>query len=197
MTAPQAWPAPGFPSVPQAGASPATAQLAPQSPGPQGWAPGGYVPAAYAGPLPVGAPPRPLLPVVTRFGPLILPNGAQIFHPGINLAVPQGTQMLAPIDGIVQLLSDPWIGNVLVFQGQVQGLQIEVRYGHLSALLPGVTPGAQVGRGRPVALSGGAPNTPGAGMATSPQVHISVRLQGQLVDPLSVMDLSAFELTGG
>lgn len=98
--------------------------------------------------------------------------GTQRFHTGIDLAAPQGTEVLAAADGVV------------AFAGRAGGYGITVvishggwstRYAHLFAAL--VLPGQAVGRGQAVGLVGS------TGLSTGPHLHFEVKVGGLAVDP--------------
>src|SRR5437016_6172720 len=103
-------------------------------------------------------------------------------HPGIDLAVPVGTPLLAAEDGKVTVAgnADPGgYGNeveITAADGTV------MRYGHLSSV--GVTVGDPVKRGQLIGKSGGQAGAPGSGNATGPHLHFEVRKDGTTVDPV-------------
>lgn len=55
-------------------------------------------------------------------------------------------------------------------------------YCHLSEFK--VSQGQEVSQGQVIALSGGEPGTPGAGVSTGPHLHFGMQLNGEWVDPL-------------
>jgi len=95
-------------------------------------------------------------------------------HNGVDVAVPEGTAVLAPADGIVSLaVKDMYYtgGTVVIDHGH--GLSSVLI--HLSKLW--VLPGQTVRQGETVALSGM------TGRATGPHLHWSMSWLGARVDP--------------
>lgn len=99
-------------------------------------------------------------------------------HPGVDIAVPAGSYILAAADGIVvEVAEDPIYGLHLVLD---HGGGYRSLYGHAS--YAAVEPGSRVSRGEVVALSGS------SGRSTAPHLHFEILLEGTPVDPLSLMD---------
>lgn len=93
-------------------------------------------------------------------------------HPGLDIATPVGTKLLAPVQGTVTHAAndDPggygsWV-EITAADGTV------IRYGHLSNIM--VKTGQQVGPGTMVGLSGGTAGASGSGNATGPHLHFEV-----------------------
>lgn len=105
-------------------------------------------------------------------------------HEAVDIPVEQGSAVRAAADGTVRTVSDRGMGfNALVIEhaGGVSTL-----YGHVSSFL--VQEGQTVRAGEPVALSGGRPGTPGAGMfTTGPHLHFEVHRDGEAVDPMGYL----------
>jgi murein DD-endopeptidase MepM/ murein hydrolase activator NlpD len=98
-------------------------------------------------------------------------------HPGIDLAVPEGSHVEASGGGVVEAAgTDPAYG-LFVLLRHPEGY--ESMYGHLSRLL--VWRGDSVTAGQVIALSG---NT---GRSTAPHLHFEIRLNGRSIDPLSLV----------
>jgi len=106
-------------------------------------------------------------------------NGeAGAYHSGIDIAVPQGTPVLAPADGVVTLASDHAFlleGNLLLV---AHGMGVESAFMHLSQIV--VTPGQHIRRGQVIAYSGM------TGRVTGPHLHWSLRWGNAKIDPLLV-----------
>lgn len=102
-------------------------------------------------------------------------------HHAIDIPTNQGTPIRAARDGVVLKVAMNGIGYsyiVLSHEGNMETI-----YGHISSAL--VQSGDSVRAGQSIALSGGQPGTPGAGLLTTgPHVHFAVRVKGALVDPL-------------
>jgi len=98
-------------------------------------------------------------------------------HEGIDIAVANGTPVVASASGIVIVAG--WMGgygNLVVVD---HGGGIATAYGHNGNVTVGV--GQQVAQGQLIAYSG---NT---GNSTGPHVHFEVRVNGSAVDPLGYL----------
>lgn len=118
--------------------------------------------------------------ISTLFGSQrIYRNGeAGSYHSGADVAVPAGTPVLAPADGVVILASDhPFLleGNLLMID---HGMGLNSALMHLSRIV--VTPGQAVKRGQIVAFSGA------TGRVTGAHLHWSLRWRNAKIDPLLV-----------
>jgi murein DD-endopeptidase MepM/ murein hydrolase activator NlpD len=118
--------------------------------------------------------------ISTLFGSQrIYRNGeAGSYHSGTDVAVPTGTPVLAPADGVVILASDhPFLleGNLLMID---HGMGLNSALMHLSRIV--VTPGQAVKRGQVVAYSGA------TGRVTGAHLHWSLRWRNAKIDPLLV-----------
>jgi len=110
----------------------------------------------------------------SRFGLRRFFNGeARAPHTGLDVAVPPGTRVRAPADGIVSLVDDFYFNGKTVFVDHGQGFVSMVC--HLEQA--DVEPGQAVRRGEVVGRSGS------SGRATGPHLHWSVYLNGAAVDP--------------
>lgn len=129
---------------------------------------------------------RPVMPSNVSFdkpvdGRLSSPFGLRRFfngqernpHSGLDFAVPQGTPIKAPADGVVTIVADYFFNGKTVFLDHGQGLI--TMYCHLSAF--DVTVGEQVSRGQVIARVGA------TGRATGPHLHWNVSLNNARVDP--------------
>ncbi|MDP5293504.1 murein DD-endopeptidase MepM [Oceanimonas sp. CHS3-5] len=107
-------------------------------------------------------------------------------HKGTDFAVPTGTAVLAPGDGVVvKAVRHRLAGNYLVIR---HGRKYTTRFLHLSKFL--VKPGDKVRRGDRIALSG---NT---GRSTGPHLHYEFLVNNRPVDPMQVKLPMAEGLTG-
>jgi murein DD-endopeptidase MepM/ murein hydrolase activator NlpD len=108
--------------------------------------------------------------VISGFGPI--PNGQQ--NDGINLAVPEGTQVRAAEDGTVAYAGNELKGyGNLVLVRHADGFV--TAYAHASELM--VKRGDTVRRGQVIAKSGQ------TGTVTAPQLHFEIRKGSSPVDP--------------
>ena len=97
-------------------------------------------------------------------------------HPGVDIAVPIGTEVRAAGGGVVvEVGANDEYGNFVRIS---HAGNYETLYGHLSRVL--VDKGAHVPQGEVVALTG---NT---GRSTAPHLHFEVRHDGKPVDPLQL-----------
>lgn len=94
-------------------------------------------------------------------------------HSGLDFAVPAGTPVKAPADGVVTIVADYFFNGKTVFIDHGQGLV--TMYCHLSEFL--VSKGQEVKRGQVIAKVGA------TGRATGPHLHWNVSLNNTRVDP--------------
>lgn len=137
---------------------------------------GGLIVAHLA--LRFAAHPCPGFRISSHYGPRIDPitKNTIAFHRGIDFAVPEGTPLVAPCDGVIDAAAPFGTGGP-------DGVFIRVRrddgvspsFSHCSRLL--VQKGEKVTAGQVIAESG---NT---GRSTGPHLHFAVRAGGQLVNP--------------
>ncbi|MGS0679798.1 peptidoglycan DD-metalloendopeptidase family protein [Shewanella sp. 125m-7] len=93
-------------------------------------------------------------------------------HNGTDFAIPIGTKIVAPGDGIVSLVTNHrFAGKYVVIE---HGNKYRTRYLHLSKFL--VHKGQRVSRGQVIGLSG---NT---GRVTGPHLHYEFHINGRAVD---------------
>ena len=98
-------------------------------------------------------------------------------HDGLDIAVAEGTEVLAVKSGTVtELRTSATYGKLLKFE-TTDGYQ--VMYAHLSEVL--VKKGEKVKQGQVVAKSG---NT---GLSTGPHLHYSLWKDGKLLNPMDVI----------
>jgi murein DD-endopeptidase MepM/ murein hydrolase activator NlpD len=98
-------------------------------------------------------------------------------HPGIDLAVPEGSDVRAAGGGTVEAAGNDSSYGLFVLIRHPAGY--ESMYGHLSRLLVGR--GDDVKAGQVIALSG---NT---GRSTAPHLHFEIRHNGRSVDPMTMV----------
>lgn len=98
-------------------------------------------------------------------------------HHGVDFAVPQGTPIYAPADGVIAS-AGPYggYGNYIRIE---HGDGLATAYGHLSRFVPNVRKGTRVSRGQLVGYTG---NT---GRSTGPHLHFEVLTDGRTVDPFT------------
>jgi murein DD-endopeptidase MepM/ murein hydrolase activator NlpD len=98
-------------------------------------------------------------------------------HPGIDLAVPEGSDVRASGGGTVEATGNDSAYGLYVLLRHPSGY--ETMYGHLSRVL--VSQGDPIKAGQVIALSG---NT---GRSTAPHLHFEVRHNNHSIDPLSLV----------
>lgn len=118
--------------------------------------------------------------ISTLFGSQRIYKGGEkgAYHSGIDIAVPTGTPVRAPADGVVILASDhPFTleGNLLMID---HGMGLNSAFLHLSKI--DVAVGDHVRQGQVIAESGA------TGRATGPHLHWSLMWRGARIDPLLV-----------
>jgi murein DD-endopeptidase MepM/ murein hydrolase activator NlpD len=107
----------------------------------------------------------------------VRPGDAGESHPGIDIAVPEGTPVRAAGGGLVSAAGiDPAYGLFVLLR---HGGGYETMYGHASRLL--VREGDSVQAGQVIALSGS------SGRSTAPHLHFEIRRAGRSLDPLTVV----------
>ncbi len=115
-------------------------------------------------------------------GPISSPFGLRRFfndqprrpHGGIDIAVPEGTPIVAPAAGEIVDTGDYFFNGNSVFIEH--GLGLQTFYAHLSKIL--VKPGDRVEAGQPIGEVGA------TGRVTGPHLHWSVSLNNAWVDPM-------------
>jgi murein DD-endopeptidase MepM/ murein hydrolase activator NlpD len=98
------------------------------------------------------------------------------FHPGMDFAAPQGTEIYATGDGVVTAADDKsqGYGNRVVID---HGYGYETLYGHMVRSI--VKPGQKVKRGEVIGYVGS------TGLSTAPHCHYEVHKNGELMNPLN------------
>lgn len=94
-------------------------------------------------------------------------------HSGLDFAVPAGTPVKAPADGVVTIVADYFFNGKTVFIDHGQGFI--TMYCHLSAFQ--VEQGQEIKRGQVIGRVGA------TGRATGPHLHWNVSLNNTRVDP--------------
>lgn len=165
--------------------------LGPKSPGPRPTGnplPPRRLPGATT-PLPtLGTPTLTSSPYGYRVHPV---DGAWRLHQGVDIPAPQGTPVMAPVDGIVAY-AKPWDGEshggtVLAFDGTGEAQGMRFKFMHLSAIP--VPVGTVVAKGGLLALTG---NT--GKWTTGPHLHMEVedKASGREYDPVTVFPEGTF-----
>lgn len=120
--------------------------------------------------------------VVSPFGcKTIINNLERSPHSGVDLRAPHGTPIRAPNRGRVVLAEDHFFGGLSMVIDH--GGQIHSMYFHLSDA--SVAVGKVVEKGEIIGFSGS------SGRTTGPHLHFGIRLNGNRVNPLGLIELSA------
>ncbi len=98
------------------------------------------------------------------------------FHPGMDFAAPQGTEIYATGDGTIERAdaTAQGYGNHIVID---HGYGYKTLYGHMSKMA--VKEGQQVKRGQLIGYVGS------TGLSTAPHVHYEVRKNEEIVNPIN------------
>jgi murein DD-endopeptidase MepM/ murein hydrolase activator NlpD len=115
----------------------------------------------------------------SRFGYRIHPIfKTRRLHTGVDLAAPTGTPIYAAGDGVISYYKwQSGYGNKIEIE-HVNGY--ETAYGHLSRYVDGLGAGSRVRQGQLIGYVGS------TGQSTGPHLHFEIKINGNLVDPLSV-----------
>jgi murein DD-endopeptidase MepM/ murein hydrolase activator NlpD len=118
-------------------------------------------------------------PVVSGFGSRTI-NGSYEYHPGIDIAVPEGTPIRAADDGIVNLQqSEAESGGYGNFTCIDHGGGLSTCYAHQSSF--GVSLGQSVSQGDVIGYTGC------TGYCFGPHLHFEVRINGSVTDPMGYL----------
>ncbi len=98
------------------------------------------------------------------------------FHPGMDFAAPEGTEIYATGDGVIERADDgeQGYGNHVVIN---HGFGYQTLYGHMTKFI--VRPGQNVKRGQLIGYVGS------TGLSTAPHVHYEVIKNGEKVNPIN------------
>ncbi len=115
----------------------------------------------------------------SRFGYRIHPIfKTRRLHTGVDLAARTGTPIYAGGDGVITYYKwQSGYGNKIEIE-HVNGY--ETAYGHLSRFVDGLKVGDRVRQGQVIGYVGS------TGQSTGPHLHYEIKINGNLVDPLSV-----------
>lgn len=118
-------------------------------------------------------------PIASGFGPRTI-EGSYEYHPGIDIAVPEGTPIRAALAGTIAFTeSEAESGGYGNYTCIDHGGGLSTCYAHQSAFA--VNPGQQVEQGEVIGYSGC------TGYCLGPHVHFEVRINGEVTDPLSYL----------
>jgi hypothetical protein len=133
-------------------------------------------------PPPAWAKPLNTNKITSKYGARIDPVTHQpAGHNGIDFGVPEGTPIYAPGDGVVTVSNiNDLNGNYMLFSTELNHIAYTFGFAHMSKRF--FKNNDKVTRGTVLGLSG---NT---GKSTGPHVHMTLRVNGGFVDPMSVRE---------
>lgn len=134
---------------------------------------------------PIKGRPRVSSPYGWRRHPVLM---ARIFHSGVDLAIAQGTPIVAAGDGTITQLGRKGAYGKYIRIKHSNGYQ--TAYGHMNGYKTGLKVGSTVKRGDVIGYIGQ------TGRATGPHLHFEVWQNGKTVNPLGTYVLIAKQLTG-
>ncbi len=118
-------------------------------------------------------------PIASGFGPRNI-NGSYEYHPGIDIAVPEGTPIRAAAAGTVALQqSEAESGGYGNYTCIDHGGGLSTCYAHQSSFV--VSLGDSVGQGEVIGYTGC------TGYCLGPHLHFEVRIFGQVTDPMGYL----------
>jgi murein DD-endopeptidase MepM/ murein hydrolase activator NlpD len=118
-------------------------------------------------------------PVVSGFGPRTI-NGSYEYHPGIDIAVPEGTPIRAALSGTVSLQqSEAESGGYGNYTCLDHGGGLSTCYAHQSSFA--VSLGQPVSQGDVIGYTGC------TGYCFGPHLHFEVRINGSVTDPMGYL----------
>jgi peptidoglycan DL-endopeptidase CwlO len=118
-------------------------------------------------------------PVVSGFGPRTI-NGSYEYHPGIDIAVPEGTPIRAAASGTVSLQqSEAESGGYGNYTCIDHGGGLSTCYAHQSSFA--VSLGQAVSQGAIIGYTGC------TGYCFGPHLHFEVRIDGSVTDPMGYL----------
>ncbi len=118
-------------------------------------------------------------PIASGFGSRTI-EGSYEYHPGIDIAVPEGTPIRAALTGTVAFTeSEAESGGYGNFTCLDHGGGLSTCYAHQSAFA--VSAGERVQQGEVIGYSGC------TGYCLGPHVHFEVRINGEVTDPLGYL----------
>jgi murein DD-endopeptidase MepM/ murein hydrolase activator NlpD len=122
------------------------------------------------------------LPGGFRLGDSLGAGHSQATHDGLDMLIGSGTPIYAIADGVVGSAGySGGYGLMVRYNSSVDGSSIEVRNAHMSSAA--VSPGQSVSKGQVIGYVGS------TGASSAPHLHIEIRVNGGLVDPLYFLPL--------
>ncbi len=117
--------------------------------------------------------------LASRFGYRVHPIfKSRRMHTGVDLAARTGTPIYASGDGVVEKAQ--WVSGYGKYVELKHVNGFETAYGHMSRIADGMRPGTRVRQGEIIGYVGS------TGNSTGPHLHFEIKVNGRVVDPLSV-----------
>lgn len=110
-------------------------------------------------------------------------SGKTSFHNGIDIACKVGTPVMAPEDGVIQDIWEDVNGGKSMSLVSDNGIRFG--FAHLSKFISKKPD--RVWQGQTIALSGD------SGKTTGPHLHLTVKKDGNYIDPLEYFEISEKE----
>lgn len=119
---------------------------------------------------------------INLFRPPNRPN-----HNGFDMLAPAGTPIFAATSGVVRISQESYSGYgvAVVIDGVVGGQQVSTLYGHMTYGSRQVVAGQRVSAGQLIGAVGS------TGSSTANHLHLEVRINGGLADPLAWLQSNA------
>lgn len=133
---------------------------------------------------PLKARPRLSSPFGKRRHPILQ---YEIFHKGVDLAVPKNTPVMAAADGVIEIIGRKGSYGKYIRLGHKGGYQ--TAYAHLNGYRQDLKVGSRVKRGEVIAYVGT------TGRSTGPHLHFEVIKNGKVVNPLGDNKIASSQLT--
>ena len=134
---------------------------------------------------PLKARPRLSSPYGKRRHPILQ---YEIFHKGVDLAVPKNTPVMAAADGTVEIIGRKGSYGKYIRLGHKGGYQ--TAYAHLNGYRQDLKVGSKVKRGEVIAYVGT------TGRSTGPHLHFEVIKNGNVVNPFGNNKIGSTQLSG-
>ena len=134
---------------------------------------------------PLKARPRLSSPFGKRRHPILQ---YEIYHKGVDLAVPKNTPVVAAADGTIEIIGRKGSYGKYIRLGHKGGYQ--TAYAHLNGYRQDLKVGSRVKRGEVIAYVGT------TGRSTGPHLHFEVIKNGKVVDPFGTNKISSAQLSG-
>ena len=132
--------------------------------------------------LPGMVPPLPDLAATELHDSFFAARTGRRVHQAIDIMRPEGTPMVACVDGFIEKLHTSALGGIAIYLTDAER-RFRFYYAHLSAYAEGLTEGMPVARGTLIGYVGSTGNA----SATAPHLHFQVMQGGGVVNPYPVL----------